>query len=726
MEYILQKYENINKLGYNKGAKMKIKGVIMVIIVLMFFNCEKNDTKKLVSISQSKNNKKVNLMPIPKEVHLLKEKHYINEDFKLSVEGKTGKMVYVNSTRFLRRLSGRTGLFFDQDFITTESKCDSAELKIISDELGEVKLNADESYFLEISENEIFLKANKENGIIYGLETLLQLLKSDQNGYYFQTCKIKDKPRFPWRGLMIDVCRHFYPVNVIKRNIDAMLAVKMNVLHLHLSEDQGFRIESKVFPKLHEKGSDGLYFTQSQIKEIIEYARVRGIRVIPEFDMPSHTTSWFVGYPELSSKDTVYSVERTWGIQDPAMNPVSEYTYQFLDKFIAEMVKLFPDEYFHIGGDENNGNHWKENENVQKYMKENDIKDKHELQTKFNQKILKILTKYNKKMVGWDEILQPQMPNNIVIQSWRGKKAMIKAAKKGYNTILSNGYYIDLFWNTQRHYLNDPVMKNANLNPEVEKNILGGEVTSWAEFTTSENVDTRIWPRTAAIAERFWSPRYIKDIDDMYRRLEVINFHLEEIGLTHIKNREMGIRRLANGQDVNPLRNLINVVEPIENYTRHHTRGEKKRYLQQSPLTRVVDFSYSDASVARKIRRATDEYIENYSSTKVEKSSLYFTNNPKEYLVNELNKLSVNNKKLAPIIGNSSILKEIKPLSKSISKVANIGLEAIDKLESNKTISKGKVEKYLKIINDSKEPIAELENRIIPAVEKLVITVSLK
>ncbi|MEA3499443.1 MAG: family 20 glycosylhydrolase, partial [Candidatus Marinimicrobia bacterium] len=627
---------------------------------------------------------------------------------------------YVNSTRFLRRLSGRTGLFLDQDFITTKSKCDTAELKIISGEIGKVKLNVDESYSLEISQNEILLKANKENGIIYGLETLLQLLKSDQNGYYFQTCKIKDEPRFPWRGLMIDVCRHFYPVNVIKRNIDAMSAMKMNVLHLHLSEDQGFRIESKVFPKLHQKGSDGLYFTQNQIKEIIEYARLRGIRVIPEFDMPSHTTSWFVGYPKLSSKDTTYSVERTWGVQDPAMNPASEYTYQFLDKFIGEMAKLFPDEYFHIGGDENNGIHWKNNENIQKYMKENDIKDKHELQTKFNQRILKILTKYDKKMIGWDEILQPKMPNNIVIQSWRGKKAMIEAAEKGYNTILSNGYYIDLFWNTERHYLNDPVMENADLSSKVEKNILGGEVTSWAELTTAENVDTRIWPRTAAIAERFWSPRYVKDIDDMYRRLEVVSFHFEELGLTHIKNREMGMRRLTDNQDVNSLRNLINVVEPIENYVRHHSRVKKKKYLQQSPLTRVVDFSYSDAPAARKIRRAAEEYIKNYSSTNVKKSSLYFTNNPKEYLVNELSKLSKNHKDLEPIINNSPILKEIMPLSKSISKVAEIGLEAIDKLESNKTISKMKVEKYLKILNDLKEPIAELENRIIPAVEKLV------
>ncbi len=686
---------------------MRTKGVLILIVALMLFGCNQDEIKENSKIRE---NNDMNLMPIPKEVNLTNNKFYINEDFKLSVDGKIGEMVTTNSTRFLRRLAGRTGLFLDQDFITKNSNDKSAELQILSKGLGKVKLNVDESYSLEVSEKGIQLSANNENGIIYGLETLLQLLNSDEEGYYFTSCKIEDEPRFPWRGLMIDVSRHCYPVNVIKRNIDAMLATKMNVLHLHLSEDQGFRVESKVYPKLHEMGSDGLYFTQNQIKEIIEYAKVRGIRVYPEFDMPSHSTAWFIGYPKLSSKDTVYSIERTWGIQNPAMNPASEYTYQFLDKFIGEMAQLFPDEYFHIGGDENNGIHWKDNKNIQKYMKENGIKDKHELQTKFNQRILKILTKYNKKMVGWDEILQPEMPNNIVIQSWRGKKAMIEAAKKGYTAILSNGYYIDLFWDTERHYLNDPVLENENLSPEVEKNILGGEVTSWAEFTTTENVDSRIWPRTAAIAERFWSPRDVKNVDDMYRRLEMVSFHLEELGLTHLTNREMGMRRLTNNENTNSLENLINVIESIEGYTRHKREGLKK-YLQQSPLTRLIDISYSDAPVARKIRKATDEYLSGKNS------ALYFTDNSEEYLKYELKKLSENHKKLKPIIDNSPILKEIEQLSENVSIVAKIGLEAIN---SDKKYSKSQKEKLLKILEKAKEPIAEFENRIIPAVEKLI------
>ncbi|MEA1986405.1 MAG: family 20 glycosylhydrolase [Candidatus Marinimicrobia bacterium] len=685
---------------------MRAKIFLLMIIVLMFVSCKQDE---IVSNPQIIGNEKMNLMPIPKEVHLTENKFYIDEDFKLSVDGKFSKMVEVNSTRFLRRLSGRTGLFLDQDFITQDSKCDSAELKILSDGIGKAKLNIDESYSLNVSKSGIQLSANNENGVIYGLETLLQLLKSDEKGYYFQACKIQDEPRFPWRGLMIDVCRHFYPVNVIKRNIDAMLAMKMNVLHLHLSEDQGFRIESKVFPLLHEKGSDGLYFTQIQMKEIIEYASVRGIRVYPEFDMPSHSTAWFLGYPKLSSKDTTYSIERTWGIQDPAMDPTSEYTYQFLDKFIGEMSALFPDEYFHIGGDENNGNHWKANKQIQKYMKENGIKDKHELQTKFNQRILKILTKNNKKMVGWDEILQPEMPNNIVIQSWRGKEAMIEAAEKGYHAILSNGYYIDLFWDTERHYLNDPVMEGSNLSEEVENNIFGGEVTSWAEFTTTENVDSRIWPRTCAVAERLWSPRNVKSVDDMYRRLEYVSFHLEELGLTHITNREMGMRRLTNNRETNSLQNLIEVIEPIENYTRHKRAGQKK-YLQQMPLTRLIDISYSDAPIARKIRKATDEYLSG-------NSSLYFTNNPKEFLIFELTKLSKNSKNLKPIIENSPVLWEIEQLSANLSEVAEIGLDAI---KSNGKYSKNKSKKLLKKLEEMKEPIAEFELRIISAVEKLI------
>ena len=219
---------------------------------------------------------------------------------------------------------------------------------------------------------------------------------------------------------MIDVGRHFMPLDVLRRNLDGMEAVKLNVFHWHLSENQGFRVESKKLPKLHQKGSDGNYYTQAEIKDLIAYAADRGIRIVPEFDMPGHSTAWFVGYPEIASGPGPYAIERNWGVMDPAMDPTNEKTYKFLETFIGEMTKLFPDKYFHIGGDEVNGKEWDRNSKIQEFMHSHNIKSNAELQAYFNEHVSKIVSKNNKIMVGWDEILQPSLPKNIVIQSWRG------------------------------------------------------------------------------------------------------------------------------------------------------------------------------------------------------------------------------------------------------------------------------------------------------------------
>jgi hexosaminidase len=228
------------------------------------------------------------------------------------------------------------------------------------------QLGEDESYHLEITSGGALLIAPNPLGVLHGLQTFLQLVHSTPEGFAVAAVTIDDRPRFPWRGLMIDAGRHFMPLDVIRQNLDGMEAVKMNVFHWHLSEDQGFRIESKTFPLLEEKGSDGLYYTQDQVRDILEYARDRGIRVVPEFDMPGHATSWFVGYPDLASGSGPYQVERHWGVFDPAMDPTRESTYQFLDQFIGEMTGLFPDAYFHIGGDECNGKEWDANAHIKK------------------------------------------------------------------------------------------------------------------------------------------------------------------------------------------------------------------------------------------------------------------------------------------------------------------------------------------------------------------------
>src|SRR5215813_5329674 len=484
------------------------------------------------------------LMPVPASLRFNSGRLAITPSFTIAAPGHSDARLLAAIDRMARRLEARTGLTFARGLA---SEGTAATLVIQCQSAGKAipSVDEDESYSLEVSTSQAVMNAPTVVGALRGLETFLQLLDGAADGYFIPAVSIQDKPRFPWRGLLIDIGRHWQPMEVIKRNLDGMAAVKLNVLHLHTTEDQGFRIESKKFPKLHQLGSDGNYYTQAEMREIIEYARMRGIRVVPEFDMPGHTTSWFVGYPDLASKPGPYQIERRWGIFDPVMDPSNEQLYELLDGFIGEMAALFPDSYMHIGGDEVKGNHWKENPKIQAFIQEKGLKDNHGFQAYFNQRLSKIVTKHGKKMIGWDEVLHPDLPKDIVVQSWRGQQSLAEAAKKGYAGILSNGYYIDLMQPGWQHYLNDPIPVNTTLTPEEQKLILGGEATMWSEWVSPETIDSRIWPRTAAIAERLWSPRGVKDVDDMYRRLTVMSVQLEEIGLLHERNYGVMLRRLA-------------------------------------------------------------------------------------------------------------------------------------------------------------------------------------
>lgn len=644
------------------------------------------------------------LMPYPKEVKMGKGKLRLTQEFTVSVNNSDEK-IFSATTRFIKRLDARTGLFLTQDFITENNESSNSQMKISFENSEELKLNVQESYQLLITEKNIKLMAKSNFGAVRGLETLLQLLMVDEDGYCLPVLEINDEPRFPWRGLLIDVCRHFLPIDILKRNIDGMAAVKMNVLHLHLSEDQGFRIESKIYPKLHGLGSDGLFYTQTEIKEIIKYAGDRGIRVIPEFDVPGHATSWFVGYPELASAPGPYIIERNWGVLDPTIDPTKEETYKFLDNLFSEMAELFPDEYFHIGGDENNGKQWDKNESIQNYMKENGIKNNHELQTYFNKRVLEVLTKQDKKMIGWDEILVPGIPKSVMIQSWRGQDALIESAQKGYKGILSNGYYIDLMQPASFHYLNDPVLADSPLSDQEKKNILGGEATMWSEFVTPEIVDSRIWPRTAAIAERLWSSQSIKDVDNMYERLNKISFLLEEHGLLHIKNYKMMLRRLTNNNSIYDLKTLVDVIEPVKIYTR---LSQGVKYKQYSPYTRIVDAARPESKRAREFNKCVNEFLK---SKDTEKEKLI-----KQWLYT----WKINHENLLPIINQSPIIKEIKPLSQNLSEISLIGLEALVLLRGGNSAPIKWLDKANELIEEAKKPYGQTEIRVIDGIKSLV------
>jgi hexosaminidase len=541
-----------------------------------------------------------------------------------------------------------------------------------------------------------------------GLETLLQLVQSDGHGFWLPLVSIQDAPRFKWRGLMIDCSRHFEPVGVIERTLDAMAAVKMNVFHWHLSDDQGFRIESKIYPKLTGMGSDGQFYTQEQAREVVAYASGLGIRVVPEFDMPGHSTSWVVGYPDLASAPGPFTIERHFGVFDPVMDPTRETTYAFLDKFIGEMADIFPDAYMHIGGDENNGVEWKKNPRIQAFMHEHNLKDTAALQAYFNQKLLQILKKHGKQMIGWDEVLTPDLPKDVVVQSWRGVDSLAAGAKQGYSGILSAGYYLDHMDPASEHYSVDPLPANSGLSPEQAARIWGGEACSWDEYVEPRTIDSRIWPRTAAIAERLWSPRSVNSEDDMYRRLGVESLRLEELGLTHISQEEASLRALAGTQQIDPLRSLAAVLEPVDFDTRSHW-AETHGVTTLSPLNQLVDALPPDPPSRHDFGDLVSTYLEDPVAHPEEEAALAAT----------FRSWSAS-PELMDLLSGSPQLAEALPRAQQLTELGTLGLEALNDLSSGVPAAPGWKAQKLAILDDAEKPVALTRFTVLKPLRDLV------
>lgn len=646
-------------------------------------------------------------MPLPSNVQLGTGELVIDPSFSISIAGHNDDRVQRAIELFLDNLRRQTGMSpFDMKLANSARTM----LVIQADHAGRdiQELGEDESYSLEISSSGARLKAATPLGIMRGLQTFLQLVVTTPGGFAVPAVTIHDQPRFLWRGLMIDVSRHFIPLDVLKRNLDGMAALKLNVFHWHLSDDQGFRVESKKFPRLHEMGSDGLFYTQDQVRELISYARQRGIRVVPEFDMPGHSTAWFVGYPELASAPGPYQIERKWGIFDPAMNPAEEGTYKFLDKFIGEMAKLFPGRYFHIGGDEVNGKQWDKNPKIQAFMRAHGLKSNQDLQAYFNQRVERIVSKQGKIMVGWDEVLLPDLPKEIVVQSWRGQASLAQAAKLGYRSLLSYGYYLDLMWPASRHYAVDPMSDAAaNLSPDEAQRILGGEACMWSEYVSPENIDSRIWPRMAAIAERLWSPQNVTDAKSMYGRLQTTSRWLDGLGLTHNSGYEPMLRRIAGSDDIASLRLLADVVEPVKDYMREQTAPVEPTSLV--PLNRLVDAARPESTTARHFAAMVDLIISNQADAAI-----------KAQVRTLLTSWSANQQSLAAVENASFLLREVVPLSEALSRVASTGLQALDYIDRHEKPEDAWIVQQTASLQDAQKPQAQLLLMILPSVQKLV------
>jgi hexosaminidase len=651
-------------------------------------------------------------MPLPASFQTGSGDLRIDSSFSVALTGHTEARLDRAVQRFLRQLSRETALPLPakaspKTTLTIHTDRASKEVQ----ELGE-----DESYTLEITPDGAKLDAATPLGTMHGLQTFLQLVQVSPDGFAAPALKIQDKPRFPWRGLMIDVSRHFIPLDVLRRNLDGMEAVKMNVFHWHLSENQGFRVESKKFPKLHTLGSDGLFYTQEEIRDLIGYARDRGIRVVPEFDMPGHSTAWFVGYPELASGPGPYEIERKWGVFDPAMDPTNEKLYKFLDEFVGEMTKLFPDHYFHIGGDEVNGKQWDANAKIQEFKKSHSLKDNDALQAYFSQRLQKIVTKHGKAVVGWDEVFIPGVPRDIVIQSWRGQASLAQAASQGYHGILSNGYYLDLGWSTARHYAVDPLSGSAaNLTPEQQQLILGGESCMWAEYVNPENIDSRIWPRNAAIAERLWSPQNVTDVASMYARMHAISAHLEWLGLTHRSYYPQMLRRIAgpssNPEELAALRTLADVVEPVKDYTREELAPAEP--TSATPLNRLVDAVPLESESALRFGELVDKFV----------TGSCHDADAEARLRAQLTAWRDNDAKLQPLAERSFLVKEVISSSQDLSALGAIGLAALDFKGKGGAPDDWKTQQ-INVVEKISKPKSQLLMMPAAAVQRLVEAVS--
>jgi hexosaminidase len=523
------------------------------------------------------------LMPVPASVVLSPAELRIDSGFTVAIVRHRDPRLERAALRAITRLEGRTG--FPLARTLGRDRSATLVLDVAGPGFAVPDLAEDESYQLNVSASQAVLTAPTVVGAIRGLETFLQLQDSDGRGWYIQGADIRDTPRFRWRGLLLDVSRHFEPVDVIKRTLDGMAVVKLNVFHWHLSDDQGFRVESRIYPRLQQLGSDSLFYTQDQIRDIVAYATDRGIRVMPEFDMPGHSSSWFVGYPELASGSGPFEIARTWGTFAPTMDPTRESTYKFLDAFIGEMASLFPDHYWHVGGDEVEPKQWKENPAIQSWMKAHGIANEVALHTAFNKRLFAIVQKHGKIPVGWDEIFQPDLPTAAVIQSWRSSDALAASAKAGFRGILSAPYYIDHQKPTSDFYLADPIPSTTNLTAAEQSLVLGGEACMWSEYVTPETIDSRIWPRLAAIAERFWSPGSVNDVADMYRRLDATSRRLGEVGLRHEDHVRRSVRRFA-GDSAPLFKALLDYVRPRD------FGGSGANQLV--PHTRLIDAAVAD------------------------------------------------------------------------------------------------------------------------------------
>ena len=522
----------------------------------------------------------LNLAPMPAEVKMGKGIFSINKNTLIVIEGKGQNKNTLVLNEYLKNTVGYK--------LQIAKKNTTSNAIVLNTNRLDSKISG--SYILESNSKATTISGFDDAGISYGIQTLIQLLQTSNplsNVKKFSLSipqlSIIDYPRFQYRGMHLDVARHFYPVSFIKKYIDYLAAYKFNTFHWHLTDDQGWRIEIKKYPKLTEvggfrtgtiigrypgKGNDNLryggFYTQTQIKEIVQYAADKYITVIPEIEMPGHASAAIASYPQLScfpNEDTQVpvdcawngsrkskQVQQTWGVFEDVFAP-TDYTFNFLQDVLDEVITLFPSKYIHIGGDECPKEAWKKSEVCQQLIKENNLKDEHGLQSYFINTIEKYLNTKGKNIIGWDEILEGGLAPNATVMSWRGEAGGIEAAKQGHKVIMTPGkpVYFDHsqsknedsvtiggYNSIEDVYAYEPIP--AALNSEQAKYVLGAQANIWTEYMKNERkVEYMLFPRIAALSEVLWSPKEKRNWNDFERRLPAIFENLEKQKINYSK-----------------------------------------------------------------------------------------------------------------------------------------------------------------------------------------------
>ncbi len=448
----------------------------------------------------------------------------------------------------------------------------------------------DEGYVLTVSPKKVIVKGGSAAGLFYGVQTIRQLMPAEAENpavveglvLTIPACEIEDEPRFGYRGMHLDVGRHMFPIAYIKRYIDMIALHKMNRFHWHLTEDQGWRIEITQYPKLTEVGAYrketlighggrrpfefdgeryGGFYTQEEVKEIVEYARNKFITVIPEIEMPGHALAALASYPELGCTGGPYEVQTRWGVFDDVFCAGKEETFEFLENVLSEVMELFPSEYIHIGGDECPKTKWEKCPLCQKRIEEEGLENEHELQSYFIQRIEKFVLSKGKRIIGWDEILEGGLAPEATVMSWRGTTGGIEAAKMKHDVIMTPYTYVYLdyyqsepqgeplaiggYLPLEKVYSFNPMPEE--LTPEEQKYILGVQGNLWSEYlNTPEHMEYMAYPRMFAIAESGWTPDRLKDFEDFLARFEILRKRYDAVGINYFKGEYRDTRAAEN------------------------------------------------------------------------------------------------------------------------------------------------------------------------------------